>query len=170
MLELGVDQNIVLIGMPGVGKSTVGVLLAKSLSRDFVDVDLLIQRAQGLSLQDLLESEGLEAFCIIEEEQVLSLALKKAVIATGGSVVYSRRAMERLKANGCIVYLQLPLSELLDRITNMESRGIAILKRQSFEDLYAERTPLYDEFADATVDCSGLSHEGVLSSILSFLD
>jgi len=152
-------DNVVLIGMTGVGKSTVGVLLAKALSRDFVDTDVLIQRAEGRRLQDILNEEGLDRFLQIEERHVLALAIDNAVISTGGSVVYSEAAMAHLKRGATVVYLSLPLADLEKRVTDMDSRGIAIAPGQSFAELYRERMVLYQRYADVTVDCRGLNQD-----------
>ncbi len=163
------DQNIILIGMPGAGKSTVGVLLAKALSRDFVDTDVLIQAAEGRRLQEIIDADGLDEFLALEERHVLALNLHGAVIATGGSVVYSERAMTHLKQHGSTVYLKLPLSHLEARITDMDSRGVVIAPWQNLADLYHERLPLYEAYADRTIDCVGLSHDEVVQAILQAL-
>ena len=163
------DQNIILIGMPGAGKSTAGVLLAKALSRAFVDTDLLIQAAEGRRLQETIDSDGLDDFLALEERYVLALDVRGTVIATGGSVVYSERAMRHLKQRGTAVYLQLPLPQLEARITDMDSRGVVIAPWQSVTDLYHERLPLYEHFADRTIDCAGLSHDQVVVRLVSAL-
>ncbi len=163
------DQNIILIGMPGAGKSTIGVLLAKALSRDFVDTDLVIQTADGRRLQEMIDSGGLDDFLALEERHVLALNVQGAVIATGGSAVYSEKAMRHLKQRGTVVYLQLPLSHLEARITDMDSRGVVIAPWQNLADLYHERLPLYEHFADITVACAGLSHGRVVQAILQAL-
>jgi shikimate kinase len=162
-------KNIVLIGMPGVGKSTIGVLLAKAASRPFVDTDLLIQAAEGVRLQDIIDEKGLNAFLEIEERRVLELDCTNAVIATGGSVVYSPRVMDRLKRGGVVVYLELPLDELERRVVNMGSRGIVIAPGQTFASLYAERTPLYHQYADVIIPCAGLTHEQAVDALLRAL-
>ena len=166
---MATDQNIILIGMPGAGKSTVGVLLAKALSRDFVDTDVLIQAAEGRRLQEIIDSDGLDEFLALEERHVLALKLLRAVIATGGSVVYSERAMTHLKRHGSVVYLQLPLSHLEARITDMDSRGVVIAPWQNLADLYHERLPLYEHYADRSIDCAGLNHRRVVEAILEAL-
>ena len=162
-------DNIVLVGMPGVGKSTVGVLLAKALSRDFVDTDVLIQAVARRRLQDIIDDDGLDAFLKLEERHVLRLDVGGSVIATGGSVVYSEKAMAHLRATGTMVYLSLPLPDLEARITNMDSRGVVIERWQSLADLYHERLPLYEHYADIPVDCAGLSHEQVVGAALTAL-
>ena len=156
--------------MPGAGKSTIGVLLAKALSRDFVDTDLLIQAAEGRGLQEMIDSDGLDDFLAIEERHILALNAHGAVIATGGSVVYSEKAMRHLKRRGTVVYLLLPMSDLEARITDMDSRGVVIAPWQSLTDLYHERLPLYEHFADITIDCAGLSHGKMVAQLMSALN
>lgn len=168
-IEMQTKSNIVLIGMPGVGKSTVGVLLAKALSRSFVDTDLVVQSAEGRRLQDIIDAEGLAVFLEAEERHVLALECRNAVISTGGSVPYSKRAMAKLRQNGTVVYLKLDLATLQRRITNMDSRGIAIGPEQTFDALYAERTPLYERYADVVIDCAGLDHEQTVAAVLAAL-
>lgn len=148
-------DNIVLIGMPGAGKSTVGVLLAKALGRAFFDTDLLIQRREGMLLQALVDQLGTEAFLDVEADAVCSVDEPGAVIATGGSVVCRARAMERLKSLGPVVYLRVPLQELETRLSNISSRGIAMAPGQTLADLYAFRAPLYERWADLVVEVSG---------------
>lgn len=165
----GADGNIVLVGMPGAGKSTVGVLLAKRTSRGFIDTDVYIQEKEGRRLQDILDAEGKEAFCRMEERHVLSLDLRRQVIATGGSVVYRPAAMAHLKAGGAVAHLDLPCEIVQRRLRDMDSRGIVMEKGQSVCQLYAERRPLYVQYADVTVDAAGLGHEDVVARILSAL-
>ena len=148
-------ENIILIGMPGSGKSTVGVLLAKALGYDFVDVDLVIQRREGALLQEILDARGVEAFLDAEEQAVLSLDCDRCVIAPGGSAVCRERAARRLKALGTVIYLQVPLEELSSRIQNLSTRGIAMEPGQTLSDVLASRAPLYDKYADLTVQCGG---------------
>jgi shikimate kinase len=163
-------RNIVLIGMAGAGKSTVGVLLAKALSRQFIDTDLVIQAAEGRRLQDILDSKGLDEFRLTEARHVLALNARGAVIATGGSVVYSEAAMAKLKREGVVVYLKLDPSVLESRVTNFDSRGIAIAPGQTFRELLDERRPLYERYAGITIDCTGLTHEQVVARIIGALD
>lgn len=160
------DPNIVLIGMPGVGKSTIGVLLAKALSRSFVDTDVYLQAREKRRLQDIIDTDGLARFREIEESYLLSLTCRGHVVATGGSVVYSERAMAHLRQAGCIVYLSLPLESLLARVTNLDSRGVVMAPGQSFAQLFDERRPLYERYADLTVDCSGLNHDEAVVAII----
>ena len=148
-------ENIILIGMPGSGKSTVGVLLAKALGYDFVDVDLVIQRREGALLQEILDARGVEAFLDAEEQAVLSLDCDRCVIAPGGSAVCRESAARRLKALGTVIYLQVPLEELSSRIQNLSTRGIAMEPGQTLSDVLASRAPLYDKYADLVIDCGG---------------
>ena len=163
------DRNIVLIGMPGAGKSTLGVLLAKEMSRSFLDTDIYIQAREGLSLQSILEEKGLTHFLKVEESHVLSLKLRGYVIATGGSVVYSPEAMAHLKNRGVAVLLELSLPLLIERIQDMDSRGIAMAPGQDLGNLYRERAPLYDRYADIRISCDHKGHEAVLQEILARL-
>ncbi|MBQ8868311.1 MAG: shikimate kinase [Oscillospiraceae bacterium] len=148
-------DNIVLIGMPGAGKSTVGVLLAKRLGYRFVDTDLLIQEIEGKRLFEIMRDNGNEYFADAENRIVASLKVERSVIATGGSVVFGSDAMQNLKSLGKVVYLRVPLAELEKRVNNFETRGILMKSGQTLKDIYAERTPLYERYADLTIDCDG---------------
>jgi shikimate kinase len=158
-------KNIVLIGMPGVGKSTVGVLLAKALGRYFLDTDVFIQAIQGRSLQEIIDRDGLATFCQIEEDYILCLDLTNAVIATGGSVVYSEKAMEHLTAHGVIIHLDLPVEKIEERIANLDTRGVVIEKGQTIRSLYHQRQPLYRRYAQLTIDCTGKTHDQIVAEI-----
>jgi shikimate kinase len=162
-------QNIVLIGMPGAGKSTIGVILAKYLSKDFVDTDLLIQNRHHQSLQEILDKYGYVKLREFEEQEILRLHVKNTVVATGGSAVYSEKAINHLKKNGKIAYLKLEAHELLKRINNFEIRGIAKAKDQSFHDLYREREVLYNRYGQIIIDCANKNHEAVAEEIISKL-
>ena len=148
-------ENIVLIGMPGAGKSTVGVVLAKHLGCRFVDSDLVIQEKYGKLLHELIEEHGVEGFWKIENEVNASLALEGSVIATGGSVIYGKEAMEHLRMIGQVVYLKLPYEEVAERLGDLNARGVTLMPGQTLRDLYEERTPLYEKYAHVTIDCSG---------------
>ena len=152
-------MNIVLIGMPGCGKSTVGVLLAKAMQFGFVDCDLLIQKHCGMSLQNIIDTKGLDCFLKEEENTLLTVDDDNCVIATGGSAVYSQKAMEHLKKSGVVVYLSLPLEDLEGRLTNIKTRGVAMTKGSTVADLYSERCPLYEKYADITINTHGLDIE-----------
>ncbi len=144
--------NVIMIGMPGAGKSTVGVVLAKTLGLDFVDLDLVICRRERAALQRVVDRNTHEGFLRIESEAALSINAENSVIATGGSVVYGDEAMAHLAEIGVVVYLRAALAELEKRIGNLRTRGIAFRPGQTLADLYAERTPLYERWADVTVD------------------
>jgi shikimate kinase len=161
--------NIILIGMPGSGKSTVGVVLAKQTGLDFVDTDILIQTAAGRSLQEIVDTEGHMALRRIEEEVLLRLDCRNHVIATGGSAAYSSAAMEHLKSGGIAVFLHADISTLEERVRDFSGRGLAKSPDQTFSDLYAERVPLYRMYADITVSCDGMIHEDVCARIMEEL-
>ncbi len=159
------DTNLILIGMPGVGKSTVGVLLAKVLNRDFIDTDVVIQSQENRSLQQIIQEAGREKFCELEERYVLHISDENAIIATGGSVVYSDAAMKHLAGNGIVAHLDAPLQLIEKRVQDVGDRGVVMMPGQSLEDLYRERQPLYRRWADITVDTTGLNQEEVLSAV-----
>jgi len=141
-------HNIILIGMPGAGKSTVGIQLAKELGLDFIDTDVLIQSQQGRQLQDILDTEGFLALRDIEEQVLLDINAHHTLISTGGSAVYSDAGMQHLKSIGTIVFLDVSLEALKLRVTDEGTRGIAKPAHHSFDDVYLERTPLYQHYAD----------------------
>lgn len=163
-------QNVVLIGMPGVGKSTVGVILAKVLGYEFVDSDLLIQKAEKRLLREIIAQEGQVGFLKIENRVNASIDMEKTVIATGGSVVYCTEAMEHLKKIGTVVYLKLDYEILKKRLGNLRCRGVVLRKGQTLKDLYDERTPLYEKYADIVVDEKNLNIEETLQKILEKLE
>ncbi len=145
-------MSIILIGMPSCGKSTLGVLLAKKLGYRFLDCDLLIQEREGKLLHEIIEEKGNEGFIAIENEVNSTLREKKAIIATGGSVVYGEEAMANLKTLGKVVYLQIPYDEMCRRLGDFSHRGVIIREGTTLHDMYAERAPLYEKYADITVD------------------
>lgn len=148
-------DNIVLIGMPGVGKSTVGVVLAKRLGYQFVDSDLVIQEKYGKLLHELIEEYGVEGFWQLENDVNASLNTHRCVIATGGSAIYGGEAMEHLREIGTVVYLKLPLEEIADRLGDLNARGVTMLPGQDLRALYEERVPLYEKYAHKVIDCNG---------------
>jgi shikimate kinase len=165
------QQNIVLIGMPGAGKSTVGVLLAKELGLNFIDTDVLIQVREKQTLQDLLDAKGYLALRAVEEKVLLSLfdgspEYDGIVVATGGSAVYSTVGMKNLAVNGIIVYLDVPLTELRRRVTNYDERGIAASADQSFEGLFAERNALYQQYSELMIPAFNCRAEDVVQAIV----
>lgn len=158
-------SNLILIGMPGAGKSTVGVILAKRLGFHFVDTDLLIQAQQKKRLQQIIDNQGLLQFQQIEEKVLLGIDTAQTIIATGGSVVYSAAGMAALQRNGHLIYLQVELDQLQQRVANMGQRGLVMADGQSFEQLYVERTPLYEKYSEWTLPCAELSAEEVAAQI-----
>ncbi len=161
--------NLVLVGMPGVGKSTVGVLLAKQLGYGFLDTDIYIQEREGRKLPGIIADRGIEGFKKCEERAILSLAPSAHVIATGGSVVYSRRSMQHLGLGGRIVFLDIAPGLLAQRLDNLDARGVVYAPGQTLSQLYRERHPLYVRYADITVVCDGLSPEEVKAEIIEHL-
>ena len=162
-------DNVILIGLPTAGKSTVGVVLAKQLGCDYIDTDLLIQRQEGCRLEETIREKGEEAFLDIEAGVCSSLRCRRTVIATGGSVIYRARTMEHLKALGTLVYLQIDLDTLLARLHDAAARGVVLKPGQTVEGLYRERVSMYEKYADLTVDESGKSFEDVVRAILRAL-
>lgn len=151
--------NIVLIGMPGVGKSSTGVVLAKLLNYDFIDVDLVIQKTYGRTLQDIIDTEGAEAFIAKEGAVLAGLSCERTIISTGGSAVYSTDALDMLATHNLVIYLAVSLEELTGRLSGFSNRGVVMRDRaiSTLEGLYEERVPLYKRFAHATVETDGLS-------------
>lgn len=164
--EIKVLKNIVLIGMPGAGKSTVGVLLAKSMLMNFCDTDLLIQNTTGKSLCDIIKDDGIEAFIKLEETIISGYEFCNSVVATGGSAVYGENAMKKLRENGVVVYLKVTPDELNRRVNNIHTRGIAMKDGTTLAELYEERAPLYEKYADVTIECDGKTPEECVDLIV----
>jgi len=158
--------NIILIGMPGCGKSTVGVVLAKAANLDFIDSDLVIQKKTGCKLSKLIEDHGDEGFRAIENRINAELEAEDSVIATGGSVIYGKDAMRHLKEIGTVVYLKLSCTAIEDRLGDLHARGVTIQPGWTLQDLYNERVPLYEKWADITVDCEKLRLREVVQFIM----
>ena len=156
-------KNIILIGMPACGKSSVGVILAKTAAMSFVDTDLLLQEKEGRKLQYIIDDQGMDEFLKIEERILSSVNAENAVISTGGSAVYSEA---HLKSVGTVVYLKLSLSEIDRRLKNIKTRGIAMGPGETLADLYDYRVPLYERYADITIDAEGLTIEETIAEIL----
>ena len=162
-------KNIVLIGMPGAGKSTMGVILAKALRKKFVDTDLAIQERTGRLLQEIIDTNGPGAFKKIEEETILSHTFHNTVIATGGSVVFSEKAMQHHKSGGAIIYLAISFDEMKRRLRNITTRGIVLVKGESLRGMYDERVPLYEKYADITIDCENEDFEDSVAKVMEEL-
>ena len=162
-------NNIVLIGMPGVGKSTVGVILAKELGYQFVDADLLIQKQENRLLKEIIASEGVDGFIAIENQVNASIQAERTVIATGGSVVYGKEAMEHLKKIATVIYLKLSYQSLRKRLGNLKNRGVVLRNGQTLKDLYEERVALYEQYADVIIDEENKGIEETLQCIINEL-
>lgn len=148
-------NNIILIGMPGVGKSSVGVILAKILGYRFLDCDLIIQEKEGKLLHEIISSEGLDGFIKVENRINAGINCEKSIVATGGSAVYGEDAMAHFKEIGTVVYLKCDYEAIADRLGDLAARGVAMKEGQTLKDLYDERVPLYEKYADIVVDESG---------------
>lgn len=162
-------KNLVLIGMPGAGKSTVGVVLAKQQGLSFLDSDLVIQEQTGLLLHEIIEQQGDDGFRQVENRINASLSAKHSVIATGGSVIYGREAMQHLKKIGTVVYLKLSCRAIAERLGDLKQRGVTLREGQTLEQLYDERVPLYERYADVTVDCENKSIREIVAEIAARL-
>lgn len=158
-------NNIILIGMPGSGKSTVGVVLAKKLGFQFVDSDLVIQEQSGKLLYQLIEGLGEAGFLALENEINAGIQADKSVVATGGSAVYGNEAMCHFKEIGTVVYLKLSYEELKERLGDLHKRGVVIREGSSLRELYEERIPLYEKYADIVMDCSGSDLRSIVEKI-----
>ena len=160
-------HNIVLIGMPGSGKSTCGVLAAKALLKNFFDTDLLLQGIEEKRLQDIIDSDGIDYFLDAEEKAILSLNINATVVATGGSVVYSEKAMNHLKKDSTVIYLHLDYDTMVYRINNISTRGVVLKNGSTLEDMYKERLPLYNKYADIILKCDGNTVEQTVEAIVN---
>ena len=162
-------SNIVLIGMPGVGKSTIGVILAKELGYQFLDADLLIQKQENQLLKEIIAQKGVDGFIAIENQVNASIEAENTVIATGGSVIYGKEAMEHLREIATVVYLRLPYEELNRRLGNLKNRGVVLRDGQTLKDLYDERIVLYEKYADIIVNEEKKGIEATLENIIEVL-
>jgi len=163
-------KNLVLIGMPSAGKSTVGVIVAKNLGMSFIDTDVVLQTQQGRLLQDIINKDGIENFLEIEESTIISLQCENTVIATGGSVIYSEKAMSHLKRNAVVIYLMIDLNTVNKRLNNIKTRGVVLGPGQNLNQVYENRKPLYEKYADITIDCSKYSIDTTINTIHRRLD
>ena len=158
-------RNIILIGMPGAGKSSVGVILAKALGYEFIDTDLVIQHREKRLLREIIADEGNEGFLANENEVNATLEADESVIAPGGSAIYGKEAMEHFKEIGTIVYLKLSYEDLAKRLGNLKGRGVVLKEGQTLKDLYDERSKLYEQYAEITVDESGKDIQGTILAL-----
>ena len=163
-------DNIVLIGMPGVGKSTVGVILAKMIGYQFIDADLLIQKQEGKLLHEIIAEKGTDGFIEIEERVNASIEASHTIIATGGSVVYGKKAMEHLSRIGTVVYLKVPYDTLEKRLEDIKGRGVVLKEGQTLRTLYDESTPLYEKYADIEISEDDLNVEQTVEKLLERLN
>ena len=162
-------DNIILIGLPGVGKSTVGVILAKVLGYQFLDADLVIQQQEGKLLREIIEEVGTEGFIEVENRVNASIEAKRTIIATGGSVVYGKEAMEHLSNIGIVVYLKVPFKTLEKRLADIKGRGVVLKEGQDLLGLLEERTPLYEKYADIMIDEDDLTVEQTVDKLIENL-
>lgn len=163
-------RNITLIGMPASGKSTVGVLLAKRLGYSFLDTDILIQEQEGRLLKEIIEEDGLDGFMAVENRVNAGLKADKAVIAPGGSVIYGKEAMEHLKEISTVVYLKLSYEDVKDRLGDLKDRGVVLKDGMTLLDLYEERVPYYEKYADVTVDETGKTAGDIVDQIRDMIE
>lgn len=163
-------KNIILIGMPSAGKSTVGVIVAKNRGMSFIDTDVLIQTQQGRLLQHIINNDGIDDFLKIEEAAILSVDCENTVIATGGSVVYSEKAMMHLKQKGIVIYLHIDVETVKKRLTNIKTRGVVLNPGQSLEEVYINRKPLYQKYSDISINCSEYTIDTTIDIIHQRLD
>lgn len=163
-------KNIVFIGMPAVGKSTVGVVVAKRLGYEFIDTDLLIQKQEQRLLREIIEQEGIDNFLKIENQVNRDIEVEHAVISPGGSVVYCEEAMRHFKENGIIVYLQVSFDTINSRLKNAKKRGVTLRNGQTLKYLYDERISLFEKYADITVSEEGLELEETIEKVLDELE
>lgn len=162
-------NNLIFIGMPGVGKSTVGVVLAKKIGYGFIDSDLVIQEKQKRLLHEIIESEGIDGFIQIENQINASLEAERAIIATGGSAVYGPEAMEHFRSIGTVIYLKLSYESIQNRLGDLKERGVVLRENQTLLDLYHERTPLYESYADIVIDCENKMIREIVKEIIDRL-
>lgn len=158
-------DNIILVGMPGAGKSTIGVVLAKRLGYRFLDSDLLIQETYNKLLHQMIEQDGIDAFLEKEGEVNAGITGHKQVIATGGSAIYSNKAMTHLKEIGTVIYLRLSYESIKQRLGDLNQRGVTIKEGQTLKGLYEERIPYYEQFADRCIDCENKSIREIVTEI-----
>ena len=158
-------ENLVMVGMPGAGKSTIGVLLAKETSFDFLDVDVYIQGQEHRRLQEIIDVEGIDVFKELEEKYLCEIDVEGVVISTGGSAIYSSKGIDSLKQKGLVVFLKINMETLEERLGDFSTRGVVIAPGQTFEDLFAERNKLYSAAADIVLECDGKTQDELVKEI-----
>lgn len=163
-------RNVILIGMPSCGKSTCGVVLAKTMNKGFVDTDLLIQQKEGMALQEIINQRGNEYFHQVEEQVLCDFEGYNYVVATGGSAIYYEKAIKKFKERGTVVYLKVSLKTVLARLRNIKTRGVTLAKGQTLEDLYHERIPLYEKYADVVIESEGCTVEELVEKIIEAVE
>ena len=161
-------NNMILIGMPASGKSTVGVIAAKMLGMDFMDTDIVLQKRENKRISDIISEIGVEGFLRTEEEAVLSVDANNTIIATGGSVIYKQRAMDHLASLGILVYLKVDKDSLFQRLSDIQQRGVVLREGQSLDEMFAEREKLYQKYANYSIDETGLSVEGTVAELVKY--
>ena len=169
-MKKSLHKNLILLGMPGSGKSTLGELLAEKLGWHLVDTDLLMEANHDRPLQDIFDGLGYEGFCVEEERTLLQLEGEQQIISTGGSAIYSESAMTHLGSLGLRIFLNLPLEDVLSRVTNFEKRGIACRPGQDLAELFKERHPLYLRYADQVIETGGMSIEQQVQQLQNLLN
>ena len=162
-------KNVILVGMPACGKSTIGVVLAKTMNKGFGETDILIQQAESRTLQEIIDQEGNDYFHHVEERVLLDFDGEDYVVATGGSAIYFDRAMDKFKEKGVVVYIKVTLDTILERLNNIRSRGVTLEKGQTIADLYEQRIPLYQKHADVVIEADGLSVEEVVEKMIELV-
>ncbi len=163
-------SNIILVGMPACGKSTVGVVLAKTINKGFVDTDILIQETEGKKLQEIINEKGNDYFHHVEENALNTFQGENCVVATGGSAIYFENAINKMKQNGKVIYLKVSLDTILERLNNIKTRGVTLGEGQTIEDLYNYRIPLYEKNADVIIDAEGLKIEEIIEKIIEKME
>ena len=161
--------NLVMVGMPAAGKSTIGVLLAKEMSLDFLDVDVYMQGQEGRRLQEIIDNDGIEIFSKMEDAYLQKINVSDTIISTGGSAIYARDGMKSLKRRGVVVFLKINMKTLEERLGDFSSRGVVMREDQTFEDLFIERNKLYAAEADEVIECDGKSQEVLVKEIIERL-
>ena len=162
-------KNVILVGMPACGKSTIGVVLAKTMNKGFVDTDILIQQAESRTLQEIIDQEGNDYFHHVEVRVLLDFDGEDYVVATGGSAIYFDRSMDKFKDKGVVVYIKVTFDTILERLNNIRSRGVTLEKGQTIADLYEQRIPLYQKHADVVIEADGLSVEEVVEKMIELV-